>query len=173
MLVNRPLLLTELQPIAGAGREVREVAARLRVAKWFLIIGLLLIIVGELKPLEKIFLPHFRWISLIIGSIICLIPCVWIFQGGKFMTKSDEKKWAYLFGTVFVLVLILIAVLIPNPTPFQYTVFRIVLALSAAGVASMIPGFLHLEVSKWIRAGGALAIFVIVYFYSPASLILK
>ncbi|MEL4896689.1 hypothetical protein [Crocosphaera sp. Alani8] len=32
----------------------------------------------------------------------------------------------------------------------------------------MIPGFLELNIAKWLRAGGALAIFVIVYFYNPA-----
>jgi hypothetical protein len=34
----------------------------------------------------------------------------------------------------------------------------------------MIPGFLSVQVSTWLRAGGALAVFVIVYFYSPAAL---
>jgi len=86
------------------------------------------------------------------------------------MLKSDEKKLAYIFGVVFVVVLLVIAVFIPSPSAFQYTVFRIVLALAAAGVAAMIPGFLQVQVSTWLRAGGALAIFVIVYFYAPAAL---
>ena len=86
------------------------------------------------------------------------------------MLKSDEKKLAYLFGVIFVVVLLVVAFTVPNPTDFQYTVFRIILALAAAGVAAMIPGFLQVTVSNWIRAGGALAIFVIVYFYAPAAL---
>jgi hypothetical protein len=70
-----------------------------------------------------------------------------------------------------VAVLIVVAIAVPNPTGFQYTVFRIVLALAAGGVAAMIPGFLQVKVSTFIRAGGALAVFVIVYFYSPAALV--
>lgn len=89
------------------------------------------------------------------------------------MTKTDEKKYAYFFGVVFVVVLLVLAIAVPNPNAFQYTVFRIVLALAAAGVAAMIPGFLQVTVSNWIRAGGALAIFVIVYFYAPAALVVN
>jgi hypothetical protein len=86
------------------------------------------------------------------------------------MNKSVERFLAFGFGVIFVVVLLILAIKYPNPTPFQYTVFRIVLALAAGGVAAMIPGFLSIEVAKWLRAGGALAVFVIVYFYSPAGL---
>ena len=86
------------------------------------------------------------------------------------MAKVSERYIAFVFGVVFVIVLLLLAIKFPNPTPFQYTVFRIVLALAAGGVAAMIPGFLTITVSKWLRAGGALAVFAVVYFYSPAGL---
>jgi len=86
------------------------------------------------------------------------------------MNKQAERYAAFAFGVAFVVVLLLLAVRYPNPTPFQYTVFRIVLALAAGGVAAMIPGFLTLAVSNRIRASGALAVFVVVYFYSPAEL---
>ena len=49
--------------------------------------------------------------------------------------------------------------------------FRIVLALAAAGVAAEIPGILQLMIAKWLTASGALGVFVVVYFYSPASLV--
>lgn len=86
------------------------------------------------------------------------------------MQKPTERHLAFAFGVVFVIVLLVLATLVPNPTPFQYTVFRIVLALAAGGVAAMIPGFLTVTVPNFLRAGGALAVFVIVYFYSPAEL---
>lgn len=86
------------------------------------------------------------------------------------MQKPTERYLAFGFGVVFVIVLLVLATLVPNPTPFQYTVFRIVLALAAGGVAAMIPGFLTVNVATFVRAGGALAVFVIVYFYSPAEL---
>lgn len=50
-------------------------------------------------------------------------------------------------------------------------IFRSVLSLAAAGVAAMIPGVISLSVSKWLRAGGALAVFSAVYFYNPAALV--
>lgn len=52
---------------------------------------------------------------------------------------------AFVFGVVFVTALLTLAVLFSEPTPFQYTVFRIVLALAAAGVAAVIPGILNVN----------------------------
>jgi hypothetical protein len=87
------------------------------------------------------------------------------------MSKSMEKLIAVCFGAVFIVAILAMAVFYPAPTAFQYTVFRIVLAIAAGGFASMIPGFLQVTVSNYVRAGGALAVFVIVYFFSPAALV--
>src|SRR5207249_652829 len=54
-----------------------------------------------------------------------------------------------------------------------YQVFRIVLALAAGGVGAVIPGILNVNIPKVLTAGGALAVFVVVYFYSPAQLAVK
>lgn len=86
------------------------------------------------------------------------------------VNKSQERLAAFVFGIAFVAVLVVLAIVFPNPTAFQYTTFRIVLALAAAGVAVMIPGFLNFKVGTWLRAGGALGVFAIVYFKSPAAL---
>lgn len=84
---------------------------------------------------------------------------------------QNERRIAYLFGTTFVVVILLIAIFVPEPSPFQRYVFRIVLGLAAAGVAATISGFLQVQVSSGIRAGGAIAVFIIVYFFSPTQLI--
>jgi hypothetical protein len=89
------------------------------------------------------------------------------------MTKHTERQVAVGFGIVFVITMLALAVWVPNPTPFQYTVFRIVLALATAGLAATIPGFIEVTFPNWIRAGGALAVFVIVFFYNPASLVVS
>jgi hypothetical protein len=86
------------------------------------------------------------------------------------MSKSSERLIAVICGVVFVSVILVIALFIPTPTPFQYTIFRIVLALAAGGFVSMTPGFIEANVGNVIRGGGALAVFVIVYFYAPAAL---
>jgi hypothetical protein len=93
-----------------------------------------------------------------------------ILSGDIPVSKSKEKLIAVICGVIFVSVILVISILIPNPSPFQYTVFRIVLALAAAGFVSMTPGFIEAKISNWLRAGGALAVFVIVFFYSPAAI---
>jgi hypothetical protein len=85
--------------------------------------------------------------------------------------KPAQEWSAFVFGVVFVVALLTLAIFFPTPTAFQYTIFRTVLALAAAGVAAMIPGFISLSISKWLRAGGALAVFAVVYFYNPAALV--
>ena len=89
------------------------------------------------------------------------------------MTKRMERLAVFAFGVVFVVVMLVLAVAIPNPTPTQYDTFKIVLALAAAGVAAFIPGFLEVTVPGWIRAGGALAVFVLVFTKSPATLVVS
>ena len=62
----------------------------------------------------------------------------------------------------------ILALFFPRPTDFQYTVFRIILALSAAGVGAVIPGFIEAKIKTILQAGGAIAVFVVVYFFDPA-----
>jgi hypothetical protein len=139
--------------------------------RWVFAVSIGLIFLGLFRPVTQYFLPAFPWITSILGLGGCISGGFWVFKERRSMTKGDEKKFAYFFGVIFVVVLLVMAIAVPNPSAFQYTVFRIVLALAAAGVAAMIPGFLQVTVSNWIRAGGALAIFVIVYFYAPAALV--
>jgi len=91
------------------------------------------------------------------------------------MTSSQRIQLflAFGFGVVFVAAILVIALAIPNPTDFQYNVFRIILALAAGGVAAVIPGILNVNLSRFITASGALAVFVVVYFYSPAKLVIR
>jgi hypothetical protein len=80
---------------------------------------------------------------------------------------------AAIFGVVFLVVILVVAIMIPNPTKFEYVVFRITIALAAGGVAAMIPGILNVNIPHVLTAGGALAAFIIVYFYSPAGLAVR
>jgi hypothetical protein len=65
------------------------------------------------------------------------------------------------------------AIFVPNPTSAQWTIFRIIIAVAASGVAAVIPGFLDVKMGAGrrfaLRAGGALAVFAIVYFFDPAA----
>jgi hypothetical protein len=82
-----------------------------------------------------------------------------------------EKIAVFSFGVVFVIVLLVLTVFISDPTPTQHETFKIVLALAAAGIGSIIPGFIQIEGTFnnfALRAGGALALFLVVYFLTPA-----
>ncbi|MEK7702678.1 MAG: hypothetical protein AAB317_01790 [Nitrospirota bacterium] len=87
------------------------------------------------------------------------------------MKKETQQLIAFGFGVIFIVTMLILAIVFPNPTPFQYNTFRLVLSLAAAGVAAMIPGFIQVDLPNWMKAGGGLAVFVIVYFYNPASLV--
>lgn len=73
---------------------------------------------------------------------------------------------ALLFGLVLVALFVLIQVR-PPKTEDQRRAFGLVLALSASGVAAVIPGFMELDgqlaSSLGLRAGGALAVFAVVF----------
>jgi len=95
-------------------------------------------------------------------------------SGGDVATSAGYERIAvFAFGVVFVVALLVLAIAFPEPTAFQYTVFRIVLVLAASGVAAFVPGFLEVDVRNWVRAGGAIAVFVIIYFFSPVGLVTR
>ncbi|MBE1163037.1 DUF4019 domain-containing protein [Dyella acidiphila] len=85
-----------------------------------------------------------------------------------------EKIAVFTFGVVFLLLMLGIVLKFPQPTPIQYLTFRIILSLAAAGFAAMLPGALHLQlpliVKGTVQAGGAIAVFVLVYTTNPAVL---
>ncbi|WP_171999438.1 hypothetical protein [Cronobacter sp. JZ38] len=86
------------------------------------------------------------------------------------MKKNFDKYLGFTFGTIFLVVILVTAFVTPNPTSYQYTVFRIILALAAGGVGAVLPGVLEVKFKGWLRASGAVAFFIIVYFKSPAIL---
>src|SRR6185503_13850190 len=79
---------------------------------------------------------------------------------------KTEIILAFTFGVVGIATMLAIALFLPNPTPFQYTIFRILLALECAGVAAVIPGILSVKIGNFIKASSAIGSFVIIYFYS-------
>jgi VIT1/CCC1 family predicted Fe2+/Mn2+ transporter len=100
-------------------------------------------------------------------------------QGGMEDQSDMESKnarlnlvLAFIFGVLFMSVILTLIVHIPNPTKAQAHVFSVVLALAAGGFASALSGMLNVRLTLGSRvaigATGALAVFVIVYFFMPA-----
>lgn len=86
--------------------------------------------------------------------------------------KSSSKQktiLSYAFGVIFVVAILIITLAIPEPSRFQRAVFWAILSMSLAGVASVITGFIEVKLGKWLIAGGALAVFAVVYFFVPAD----
>lgn len=86
-------------------------------------------------------------------------------------SKPEDHKWekiaVFAFGVVFITALLIIS-LFKELNAQAYTTIRIIMALAVAGVGVCIPGFLDVQLKGFVRAGGAMALFVIVYFFSPA-----
>ena len=88
--------------------------------------------------------------------------------------QTTSAILAFTFGVLFVTALLVFALFVPNPTIQQFEIVRIILALAAGGVAAIVRGLfeafkLGAGANLALRAGGALAVFVmILYFYSPA-----
>lgn len=81
-----------------------------------------------------------------------------------------EKVTSAVVGVVFIIAILIITLMIPEPTPTQYATFKTILALSAGGFAGILAGGIHVEgsINKLsIRAGGALAVFLLVYMFTP------
>jgi tetratricopeptide (TPR) repeat protein len=93
--------------------------------------------------------------------------------GLKQNTQSFYTFLAFVFGFIFVVVLLVFAVAIPEPSEFQLFVFRTVLALAAAGVAAVVPGMLNVNIGNWLKASGAIAVFIVVYYVNPPELFTK
>jgi len=98
-------------------------------------------------------------------------------QNSNFKHVTYPSKWekiaAFSFGVLFIISLLILAIYFPYPTAFQYEIFRIVLSLACSGVAAIVPGFFSIKTSitgLFIRSGGAIAVFVLVFFNNPAQL---
>lgn len=86
------------------------------------------------------------------------------------ITEPGSKTSLWL-GAALIVVILLLVIFIPCPSATQYFVFRIVIALAAAGLVAVIPGVLKINLTNGITASGAIAIFAIVYFFDPASVV--
>lgn len=72
---------------------------------------------------------------------------------------------ALLIGSATVLV-----GFVPCPSPSEENIFRLLMAIGAAGVATILPGIFHLEIKNF-KAGSAIGVFALVYLVNPAGVV--
>lgn len=80
--------------------------------------------------------------------------------------QAGMPRWSLIAGGVALLLVFGAVLWTPEPTAQQFIVYQIMLALGAAGVAAVIPGFLNIKYKDIISAGGALAIFALVLYFT-------
>lgn len=71
---------------------------------------------------------------------------------------------ACALGVIFLSAMIVMAIHYPNPDSFQLKVFTTTLALAAGGFGAIIPGSLTIRHKNLLRAGGAMALVILVLF---------
>lgn len=105
-------------------------------------------------------------------------------QGFNMPAKQDKRKipkWQLItsvsIGCVALIASVTIALAVPNPTTYQIFILRGLFAIALASIASIIPGFLNLETGArnnaayfGIYAGGAIAIFVLIWLFNPPEI---
>ena len=96
----------------------------------------------------------------------------------QFFAARGETLLAFVFGFVFCGILAYAGLRSqPITDPGQFFFLRVLAALSAAGVAAVIPGMLDIHIGRGrlfaVRGAGALGVFVIVFFVNPPELVSK
>jgi hypothetical protein len=80
-------------------------------------------------------------------------------------SRDWEKITLFVFGTVFFIVLLAIAWIDPHPSNSSWYIYIWVLAMAAGGVAALLPGAINVNLNPAIRASGAIAIAVLVFYF--------
>jgi hypothetical protein len=101
--------------------------------------------------------------------------------GAPGVQATPQEKYRHLYtllafgaGTAFLIALLAISLIWPNPTPPQLKVQASILALAAAGFATVMTGLINVKTKLGtqlvIGATGALAVLVLFYLFNPAVL---
>jgi len=81
-------------------------------------------------------------------------------------TTNANIPW--IVGLVLLIGATLLAAIIPCPSPFLSNATQILLAVGAAGIATILPGLFSIDV-QGIKAGSAIGVFALVYLVNPAK----
>ena len=105
-------------------------------------------------------------IFIIICAVVILCPVgILIFSG-----SSVEKHIAAIIGLTLAAVAVALTFAVRNVTSLQRQILLSLFALAGGAIATEIPGFLNVNMSfgakSAIGAGGALAVFVLLYLFS-------
>lgn len=86
------------------------------------------------------------------------------------MQNHRLEKTMVALGAILLAASLAIAIFIPEPSAFQYFVFRTTLALAGGCFVAFLPGMLKISLGNRLKATGALAVIVLIYMIAPAAL---
>lgn len=84
--------------------------------------------------------------------------------GNKYITLA--------IGLVLVFLSFAFAMFMDNPSQFKIFIIRSTFAVGCAALASFVPGWINVNVKGYIKAGGAIAIILIFYFFNPPAMLI-
>ena len=84
-----------------------------------------------------------------------------------------EKILPVAVGVFFILISFFSALFIRDPSHTQFFVIRGLFALGCAAAGSCIPGWLNVEIHGYVKAGGAIALVLIFWFFNPPAFIMS
>jgi hypothetical protein len=92
--------------------------------------------------------------------------------------ESEDKNRMDIYlpvgiGVFFMLISFAAALIIKEPTQTQFFVIRGMFSIAGAGVGSCIPGWLNVNLKGYLKAGGAIAIFVILWSLNPPAFVMN
>ena len=73
-------------------------------------------------------------------------------------------------GIALLLIGLLVAIFVRDTSAFQQWAVRVIIAIGAAMTATVIPGLLNIDIPKYVAAGGALAVIVLIYWFNPPKI---
>ena len=79
--------------------------------------------------------------------------------------RDWEKITLFAFGSFFFSVLLVMSWFAKEPTHTQWYIDLCVLSMAAAGVAALLPGAINLQVHSAVRATGAVAVAVLIFYF--------
>jgi len=135
---------------------------------------------GNMQRMTKEYLPQDSWQQLQGAFIANSLPITGFkYKGAKDLSRIP--RWQLItsvsIGCVALISSVIIALMLPNPTTYQVFILRGLFAIALASIASIIPGFLNLETGAksaaayfGIYAGGAIAIFVLIWLFNPPEI---
>ncbi len=82
------------------------------------------------------------------------------------MNQSNKKILPItIIGVIFILILIFISIKFPSTIQEYFGIYKTILAISCAGLAAILPGFININYKGFLRAGGALGVFTFIFLF--------